>query len=102
MRIPCAPMRMARATASFIARRNATRRSSCNATFSPTSSASRSGRRTSWMLMKVSLLVSFDSSCLSFSISAPFLPMTIPGRAVWMLIFALLAARSISIFDTPA
>ena len=52
--------------------------------------------------MKISLRVSFASSCLSFSISAPFLPMTIPGRAVWMLIFALFAARSISIFDTPA
>ncbi len=47
--------------------------------------------------MNVSFSVSFWSSALSFSISAPFLPMTIPGRAVWMLIFALFAARSISI-----
>ena len=52
--------------------------------------------------MNVSLRVSLPSSCFSFSISAPFLPITIPGRAVWMLIFALAAARSISIFETPA
>ncbi len=50
--------------------------------FSATSCASRSGRRTSWMLMNVSFFVSLASSCLSFSISAPFLPMTMPGRAV--------------------
>ena len=52
--------------------------------------------------MKVSLRVSLLSSAFSFSISAPFLPMTMPGRAVWMLIFALFAARSISIFEMPA
>ena len=52
--------------------------------------------------MKTSRGDSFPNSSLSFSISAPFLPMTIPGRAVWMLIFALLVARSISIFDMPA
>jgi hypothetical protein len=52
--------------------------------------------------MKLSLAVSRESSCFSFSISAPFFPMTIPGRAVWMLILALFAARSISIFETPA
>jgi hypothetical protein len=28
--------------------------------------------------------------------------MMMPGRDVWMSIFSLLAARSISIFDTPA
>ena len=52
--------------------------------------------------MKVSFAVSFCSSFLSFSISAPFLPMTMPGRAVWMLILALFAARSISILEMPA
>ena len=54
------------------------------------------------MLTKHSREVSLASSCLSFSISAPFLPMTMPGRAVWMLIFALFAARSISMRETPA
>jgi len=54
------------------------------------------------MLRKLSLRVSLESSCLSFSISAPFFPITMPGRAVWMLIFALFAARSISILETPA
>ena len=41
------PIRMARETLSFMARRNATRRSNCSATFSAASCASRSGRRTS-------------------------------------------------------
>ena len=49
------------------------------------------------MLRKTSFSVNLLSSCLSFSISAPFLPITMPGRAVWMLTFALFAARSISI-----
>ena len=47
-----------------MARRNATRRSSWSATFSATSCASMSGRRTSWMLMKHSRLVSLPSSLL--------------------------------------
>ena len=46
--------------------------------------------------------MSLFSSDFSFSISAPFLPITMPGRAVWMLTLALFAARSISIFEMPA
>jgi hypothetical protein len=95
-------MRMARATASFIARRNITRRSSWSAMFSATSCASRSGRRISWISTKLSLPASLTMSLLSFSISAPFLPITMPGRAVWMCTRTFLAARSISIFGTPA
>ena len=36
------------------------------------------------------------------SMPAPRFPMTMPGRAVWTLIFTLLAARSISIREMPA
>ena len=43
-------------TAFFIARRNATRRSSCSAMFSATSCASSSALRISLMLMKISLV----------------------------------------------
>ena len=80
-----------------IARRNATRLSSCSATDSATSCASSSGFWTSWMLMKTSRSVRFWRSSFSFSTSAPFRPMMMPGREVWMLTFRL-AARSISIF----
>ena len=38
----------------------------------------------------------------SFSMSSPFLPMTMPGRAVWMVMFTFLAARSISTRLTEA
>ncbi len=31
----------------------------------------------------------------SFSMSSPFLPMTMPGRAVWMVMLTFFAARSI-------
>ena len=41
-------------------------------------------------------------SARSFSISAPPLPITIPGRAQWMLMRTLSAVLSISILGTPA
>jgi hypothetical protein len=57
--MPRAPKRSADSTALRIARRNATRFSSCIATDSPISCASSSGFWISWMLMKTSRLVFF-------------------------------------------
>ena len=54
------------------------------------------------MLMKTSRFVFFWISVFSLSTSVPLRPMMMPGREVWMSIFSLLAARSISIFETPA
>ena len=100
--MPLAPKRRAASTALRMARRKAMRFSSCRATDSATSCASSSGFRISWMLMKTSLPVFFWISCLSLSTSCPLRPMMMPGREVKMLIFSLLAARSISTRDTPA
>ena len=100
--MPRAPKRSADSTALRIARRNATRFSSCIATDSATSWASSSGFWISWMLMKTSRLVRFWISCLSLSTSVPLRPMMMPGREVWTSILSLLAARSISILATPA
>ena len=36
----------------------------------------------------------FATAVRSFSMSSPFLPITMPGRAVWMVMLARLAARS--------
>ena len=86
-------------TARFMARRNITRFSICCAMQSATSCESSSGflisaifRRTSFTGMPSSCAVSWRS----FSMSSPFLPITMPGRAVWMVMFTFLAARSIS------
>ena len=81
MRMPSAPSRMADCTARFMARRNATRRSSCWAIESATRTASTSGLRTSTMLMVTSAFVILPTSLRNFSMSAPFLPITTPGRA---------------------
>ena len=70
--------------------------------FSATSCALVSALRTSMMFRNTSLSVSAWTSFFSVSTPAPRLPITIPGRAVWMLIFALFAARSISMYETPA
>ncbi len=102
MRMPSAPSRMADCTARFMARRKATRRSSCWAIDSATSCASSSGLRISTMLMTTSLSVSLATERRSFSMSAPFLPMTTPGRAEWMVTRHFLCGRSITIFDTAA
>ena len=42
------------------------------------------------------------TSTRRFSMSSPFLPITIPGRAVWMVMWALRAGRSIWILLTDA
>jgi hypothetical protein len=111
--MPFDPNFIAVATAFFIARRNATRRSSCVAMFSATSCAFVSGLRTSWTSMNTSLPVNactpgnFGSPFAAvrrlptFSVSMPLppLPMTIPGLAVYTITLALFAARSTS---TPA
>ena len=100
--MPLAPNFIAVCVAFFMARRNAMRRSSCVAMFSATSCALVSALRTSMMLRKTSFSVSAWTSFFRVSTPAPRLPMTMPGRAVWMLIFALFAARSISMNETPA
>src|SRR5262245_56305264 len=85
-----------------MARRNATRRSSCCEIDSATSCASSSGLRISTILMTTSLSVSLATDLRSFSMSAPFLPITTPGRAEWMVTRHFLCGRSITIFDTAA
>ena len=94
MRMPCAPKRIADCTARFMARRKATRRSSCWAMPSAISFASISGLRISTMLRLTSLVVILAMSRRSLSISAPFLPMTTPGRAECSVIRVFFAARS--------
>src|SRR5262249_22752309 len=81
MRMPRAPSLIADCTARFMARRNATRRSSCWAMVSATSVASISGFLTSTMLRCTSPSVMREMSLRSLSMSAPFLPITTPGRA---------------------
>ena len=102
MRIPCAPSRIADCTARFIARRNATRRSSCCAMPSAISLASISGLRISTILRLTSLLVTLVRSVRSFSISAPFFPITTPGRAECNVIRVRRAARSMTTRESPA
>jgi hypothetical protein len=58
--------------------------------------------RISTMLMTTSLSVSSATLRRSFSMSAPFLPMTTPGRAEWMVTRHLRCGRSMTIFDTAA
>ena len=102
MRMPSAPSRMADCTARFMARRKATRRSSCWAMVSATSLASISGLRTSTMLRCTSDVVSLASSPASFSISAPFLPISTPGRAVCTVTRHFLCGRSMTTLEMPA
>ncbi len=73
---------MAEVSARFIARRKLTRFSSCSAIDWATSLASSSGRLISLMFTWICLLVSRCSSRRSASTSLPFLPITMPGRAV--------------------
>ena len=103
--MPCAPSRMVVLTARRMARRNITRRSSCEAMFSATSRAWSSGFLISLMLTRTwcSLVsISLARSRLSLSMSSPFLPMTVPGRAVWIWIWVLSRWRSMSIWLTAA
>ncbi len=95
---PNAPLRMVLITARFMARRNITRFSICCAMLSATSCESSSGLRISAMLIRTSataMLSSFAVSWRSFSMSSPFLPITMPGRAVWIVMLTFFAARSI-------
>ena len=102
---PSAPLRMVLVTARFIARRNITRFSICCAMLSATSVASSSGLRISAMLSRTSataIFISFATSTRSFSMSSPLRPITTPGRAVWIVMLALRAARSMWILLTEA
>ena len=83
--MPSAPERMVLVTARFMARRNITRFSSCCEMPSATSLASSSGLRISAMLGARRFIVMpriLATAARSFSMSSPFLPITIPGRAV--------------------
>src|SRR5579885_2050434 len=79
---PFAPARNAFCTACFMARRKATRFSSCSAILRPTRVASSSGWRISRMFRRTRLWVFASSSARSRSTFSPLLPMTMPGRAV--------------------
>ncbi len=52
--------------------------------------------------MVTSALVIEATSFLSFSMSAPFLPMTTPGRAEWIVTRHFRCGRSMTILDTAA
>ncbi len=57
------------------------------------------------MLMRTSptgMLIIRATSMRSLSMSSPFLPITMPGRAVWIVMWALRAGRSIWIRLTDA
>ena len=101
--MPLAPCSMVICSAFFIARRKLMRRSICIAMFSATSCASRSGDLISMMSTFTCLPPeSFEISSVIFSISDPLRPMTMPGRAVWMVTRRLFHARSMTILDTAA
>ncbi len=99
---PLAPERMALVSARFIARRKATRFCSCSATDCATSLASSSGRLISRMLTLICLRVMRCRSLRRASTSEPDLPITMPGRAVWMLTSTSLASLRIVMSDRPA
>ena len=99
---PFAPERMAEVSARFIARRNATRFWSCSPIDWATSAASSSGRLISRMLTLIALPVMRCRSRRSASTSLPDFPMTMPGRAVWMLTSTSLASLRIVMSDSPA
>ena len=100
--MPCAPRRIAFWIARFIARRNMIRFSSCCPIESEMSCASISGLRISSMLRPTSPPIILRRSARSVSMSSPFLPMTTPGRALWIVIRAFFAGRSIVILPTEA
>ena len=54
------------------------------------------------MLMTTSEVVTLPTILRSLSMSAPFLPITTPGRAEWMVTRHFLCGRSMMIFDTAA
>src|ERR671916_908551 len=81
---PSAPLRMALVSARFMVRLKAARPSSCSAMDSATSLALSSGLDTSRTLTCTFLPVRRSRSLLRASTSLPPLPITMPGRAVWM------------------
>ncbi len=99
---PLAPDRIALVSARFIARRKATRFCSCSAIDCATRRASSSGRLISRMLTFTCLPVIWCRLRRSASTSEPDLPITIPGRAVWMLISTSVAFLRIVMSDRPA
>ncbi len=54
------------------------------------------------MLRPTSPPIMLRRSARSVSMSSPFLPMTTPGRALWIVMRAFFAGRSMVIFDTDA
>ena len=102
IRTPLAPERIAEVSARFIARRKATRFCSCSATDCATSLASSSGRLISRMFTFTDLPVILWSSRRSASTSLPDLPITMPGRAVWMLTSTSLEFFLIVMSERPA
>ena len=54
------------------------------------------------MLMTTSEVVIFDTILRSLSMSAPFLPITTPGRAEWMVTRHLRCGRSMTILEIAA
>jgi hypothetical protein len=100
--MPSAPRRIALPTARFIARRNMMRRSSCCAIDSATSCASSSGLRTSVTLMCAGTPIIVGHFLAQLLDVLARLPITTPGRAVWMVTRAVLAGRSIRILLIPA
>jgi hypothetical protein len=99
---PLAPERIAEVRARFIARRNATRFWSCSAIDWATSFASSSGRLISRMLTLTGLFMSLCRSRRSASTSEPDLPITIPGRAVWMSTVTSPRCLTIRMSESPA
>ena len=84
------------------ARRKATRFWSCSAIDCATSFASSSGRLISRMLTLICFRVMRCRSLRRASTSLPDLPITMPGRAVWMLTSTSLASLRIVMSDRPA
>ena len=100
--IPFAPNLIADCPDFFIAFLKATRFSNCLAIESATNDASVSGFLISLISSDIFLSDNFDKLFLSFSISAPFLPIRTPGLEVWIIILRLAAALSIITELIPA
>ena len=99
---PLAPERIALVSARFIARRKATRFCNCSAIDCATSFASSSGRLISRMLTLICFWVMRCRSRRRASTSVPDLPITMPGRAVWMLTSSSPESLRIVMSESPA
>ncbi len=100
--MPAAPERMALVRARFIARLKLTRFEGCSAIDWATSTASSSGGLTSRMLTCTLLPVLAWISLRRASTSEPLLPITMPGRAVWMSMVTLFWSLRMMTRDRPA